>query len=154
MTELRDPATSFSIERVFNAKRDRVYAAFTTPELLRQWWRPDGYHFTHLEMDARPGKTWKSVMVSDAGDFTWTSKGKFDEVISGERLVWRVIGSPDDSDDGHETRVTLTFDDDPAGTRVTLTHEQFPDPETRDHHQGGWGTCLDKLARLFDSGRI
>ena len=93
-------------------------------------------------------------MVSDAGDFMWTSKGTFDEVESGTRLVWRVVGSTGDGDDGHETRVTLTFEDDPAGTRVTLTHERFPDSETRDHHQGGWGACLDKLARLFDIGRI
>ncbi len=153
MPEPRDPATSFCVERVFKAKRDRVYAAFTSPGLLHQWWCPDGYHFTHLEMDARPGKMWKSVMVSDAGDFTWTSKGTFDEVVSGKRIVWRVTGSTDGGE-GHETRVTLTFDDDPGGTRVTLTHERFPDSETRDHHQGGWGTCLDKLARLFDTGRI
>ena len=30
------------VERVFDAPRDRVFAAYTDPELIPEWWGPHG----------------------------------------------------------------------------------------------------------------
>jgi len=35
-------AQVLTIKRTFNAPRDRVFAAFTSPELLRDWFGPPG----------------------------------------------------------------------------------------------------------------
>ena len=43
------------LERVFNAPRDLVWKAWTTPEHLKQWWAPRPYHTPECEMDLRPG---------------------------------------------------------------------------------------------------
>ena len=34
--------TSLEIKRFINAPRDRVYAAWTDPAQLKQWWGPEG----------------------------------------------------------------------------------------------------------------
>ncbi len=41
-------------ERVFDAPRERVYAAFTDPELIPEWWGPRKTTTTVDVMDVRP----------------------------------------------------------------------------------------------------
>ena len=41
------------VERVFDAPRERVFAAFTDPELIPQWWGPRGTH-DDRRRDGRP----------------------------------------------------------------------------------------------------
>ena len=43
------------IERILDAPRERVYAAFTDPELIPQWWGPHGTTAQVAEMDVRAG---------------------------------------------------------------------------------------------------
>ena len=42
-------------ERVFEARRERVFAAYTDPELIPEWWGPRGVTTTVDQMDLRPG---------------------------------------------------------------------------------------------------
>jgi uncharacterized protein YndB with AHSA1/START domain len=42
-------------ERVFDAPRERVFAAFSDPELIAQWWGPRGVTTIVDQMDVRPG---------------------------------------------------------------------------------------------------
>ena len=42
-------------ERVFDAPRDRVWAAYTDPELIPQWWGPRDAAVTVDKMDVQPG---------------------------------------------------------------------------------------------------
>lgn len=48
--------------RVFAAPRELVFRAWTEPELIRQWWGPQGYDTPVAEIDLRPGGEWKTVM--------------------------------------------------------------------------------------------
>ena len=42
-------------ERIFDAPRDRVYAAYTDPELIPQWYGPRGSTTIVDQMDVRVG---------------------------------------------------------------------------------------------------
>jgi hypothetical protein len=50
------------IERVFDAPRDRVFAVYTDPELIPEWWGPRGTTAVVDQMDARPGGSWRFVI--------------------------------------------------------------------------------------------
>ena len=50
--------TEIRLERVFDAPREHVFAAFTDPELIPEWWGPGT---TVDEMDVRPGGSWRFV---------------------------------------------------------------------------------------------
>lgn len=44
--------------REFGVPRERVFRAWTTPDLLARWWGPHGFTNTFHECDVRPGGTW------------------------------------------------------------------------------------------------
>lgn len=47
----------FVITGVFDAPRDRVFEAYTDPDLIPQWWGPEGLATTVDKKDFRPGAT-------------------------------------------------------------------------------------------------
>ncbi len=53
--------------RLINAKRERVYNAFTDPENIGTWWGPDGFTITTHEMDVRVGGKWRFIMHGPDG---------------------------------------------------------------------------------------
>ena len=48
-------------ERIFDAPRDVVWQAFMDPERIPLWWGPHGSSATVVEMDVRPGGTWRFI---------------------------------------------------------------------------------------------
>src|SRR2546430_5949336 len=55
------------ISREFDAPKHLVYRAWTTPELVKQWWHAKRGEVTLVEIDLRVGGKWRSVMVADGG---------------------------------------------------------------------------------------
>ncbi|GAA1578134.1 SRPBCC domain-containing protein [Actinomadura kijaniata] len=55
------------VERGFAAPPERLWRAWTTPEVAR-WWGPHGWRAEVHEMDVRPGGRWRYSIVPDAGD--------------------------------------------------------------------------------------
>jgi uncharacterized protein YndB with AHSA1/START domain len=115
------------IERVFDAPRDRVFAAFTDPELIPEWWGPHGTTTVVDRMDVRPGGDWRFVSRnSDGGESGF--RGTFREVTPPERIVWTFEweGMP-----GHVLVETVTFED--LGDRtMVITTSLFHTAEERD----------------------
>ena len=48
-------------ERTFDAPRERVWQAFTDPEIVPRWWGRHGTTTTVAEMDVRPGGKWRYI---------------------------------------------------------------------------------------------
>jgi len=66
-----DDGKTLRVEREFNASRDLVWAAWTTAELLDQWWAPKPYRSITKSMDFRVGGTWLYYMQGPEGDIHW-----------------------------------------------------------------------------------
>lgn len=64
------------IVREFNAGLELVWKAWTTAELLDQWWGPKPWRAETKTMDFRVGGFWLYAMVSPEGEKGW-SKGNF-----------------------------------------------------------------------------
>lgn len=115
------------VERVFEAPRERVFAAYTDPELIPRWWGPRGTTAVVDEMDARTGGKWRFAIRNSDGSETGF-RGVFREVSPPERIVqtfeWE--GLP-----GHVSVDTATFEDLGDRTRVVTT-SIFHTPEERD----------------------
>jgi uncharacterized protein YndB with AHSA1/START domain len=114
------------IEREFDAPRDRVFAAYTDPELIPQWWGPHGTATVVDQMDVRAGGSWRFVSKSDEGDTAF--RGTYREVTPPERIVqtfeWE--GMP-----GHISVETAEFQDLGDRTKVVTT-STFHTQEERD----------------------
>jgi uncharacterized protein YndB with AHSA1/START domain len=115
------------IERVFDAPRDRVFAVYTDPELIPEWWGPRDTTAVVDEMDVRPGGSWRFVVrIADGSETAF--RGTYREVTPPERIVqtfeWE--GLP-----GRVSVETATFEDLGDCTKVTTT-SLFHTPEERD----------------------
>lgn len=113
-----------SVSRVFDVPRERVYAAWTRPELLMGWWGLSGFTMTFCRVDLRPGGVFLIGMRSPGGRDVW-SGGVYHEVVAAERLVFTAYfadgdARPRSSDLPQETLVTVTFADHGHGTRLTI----------------------------------
>lgn len=132
------------LERVFDAPIALVWARFTEQEHLAKWSAPRGFTIPHGEGDLRPGGKWRCQMRAPEGNTIWLG-GTYREIVPMRRLVmthaWEEDGVP-----GHETLVTVRFEDLGAKTRVTLEQSGFDSAGARDGHKGGWSECLDILA--------
>jgi uncharacterized protein YndB with AHSA1/START domain len=109
------------ITREFDAPRDLVYRAFTTPELVRRWWHARRGEVTVVEIDLRVGGRYRYVMVTPDG-FEVAFHGEYRELVPGERIVSTETyeGVPDGvSEEDATTFNTATFSE--AGGRTMLT---------------------------------
>jgi uncharacterized protein YndB with AHSA1/START domain len=59
------------VERSFNAPVDLVWAAWTEPEILDQWWAPKPWQAQTKSMDFREGGFWHYAMVSPENEKHW-----------------------------------------------------------------------------------
>src|SRR6266487_2572323 len=109
------------ITREFDAPRDLVYKAWTTPELVERWWHAKRGEVIVVEIDLRVGGKWRYVMVADDG-FEVGFHGEYLEIVPNEKIVSTEVyeGLPErvSQEDG-ATVNTATFTE--ADGRTTLT---------------------------------
>jgi uncharacterized protein YndB with AHSA1/START domain len=120
------------ITREFDAPKDLVYKAWTTPELVKRWWSANRGEVTIAEIDLRVGGRWRYVMVADGG-LEVGFHGEYHEIVPNERIVSTEIYEGMPQGDGPEqgTVNTATFTE--ADGRTTLTIlVQAPSKEIRD----------------------
>lgn len=139
--------TALTTTRIIKAPRDRVFTAWTTPELLMKWWGPGPVTCPEAHVDLREGGEYRIANKSPDGDIIWIS-GIFKLIDKPEKLIyeWNISAAG-----GTITLVTVLFNEHPEGTELILTHERFPDQPIRDMHLAGWGGCLDKLEIFLGS---
>lgn len=62
---------TINVKREFAADLNLVWAAWTTPELLDQWWAPKPYRTRTKSMDFRVGGSWFYAMISPENESHW-----------------------------------------------------------------------------------
>jgi uncharacterized protein YndB with AHSA1/START domain len=114
------------VERVFNAPRERVWQAFTDPEMLAQWWGR-GNKLVIERMELERGGHWR--FVEHAPDGVHGFEGRFRDVMPPERLVqtFEWDGMP-----GYVEITTVTLEDLGDGRTKVVSTALFHTTEERD----------------------
>lgn len=113
-----DPALpTIVITREFEATPERVFRAYTDPDLVVQWLGPRRLRMRIEEYDARRGGSYRYLHVDDDGT-EYAFRGVFHEVRPSERIVQTF--TYEDYPDGVSLE-TATFEDLGGRTRVTTT---------------------------------
>jgi uncharacterized protein YndB with AHSA1/START domain len=145
------------LTRIINAPREKVFKAWTDPELLRQWFAPKPWTTPVAQLDVRPGGANLIVMRGPDGN-EFPNRGVYLEVVRNERLVFTDAYTKawEPSEKPFMT-ATLTFEDAGSGkTKYTarVLHWTVADCETHKKmgfHEG-WGQCAAQLEAVV-SGR-
>jgi uncharacterized protein YndB with AHSA1/START domain len=146
MATRQQRTATLSLRRTFQAPRERVFRAWTTPEEMMRWKAPGDRTAPLVEVDLRVGGTYRIHMRSpDGGEMRLV--GVYREVDPPRKLVytWNWETSPELG----ETLVTVEFVERGRATEVVLTHELFPTEAARALHEQGWRGSLDKLADVL-----
>ena len=140
---------SLEIKRLIKAPRDRVYAAWTDPAQMKQWFGPENVRTRDLIADARVGGTFRWDLTNSDGE-KMTCRGEYRELQPGKKIVFTWQWQDDEDWENHTSIVTVELDDAEGGTELRLIHEKLPSEESRDRHNEGWNSVLDKLERFFN----
>ena len=133
-------------------QREKVFRAWTEPELLKQWFNPRPWTTPVAELDVRPGGA-NLIVMRDPDGNEYPNRGVYLEVVKNERLVftdaytegWAPSEKP-------FMTVILTFEDEGGDTRYTarVRHWTVADRETHENmgfHEG-WGKATDQLEEV------
>jgi uncharacterized protein YndB with AHSA1/START domain len=154
MNKAASPASDreLVLTRLIAAPREKLYRAWTEPELLKQWFAPLPWTTPHVEVDVRPGGSSLFVMRSPEGtDFP--NRGVYLEVVPNERLVFTdaYLKAWEPSEKPFFTGI-LTFEDEGGKTRYTARARHWSVVDREAHEKmgfhEGWGQCADQLAAL------
>ncbi|MFZ3358219.1 MAG: SRPBCC family protein [Xanthobacteraceae bacterium] len=141
-----DPRSIIGV-REFDAPRDLVFAAFTDPRHLSQWWGPNGFTTSTLSFDMRPGGVWRFVMHGPDGR-DYQNRVTYEEIVPPQRLVYR----HGDDVEPVQFRQTIVFEDLGGRTRITWRGD-FPTAAERDRVISEYGAdkgLAETLARLAE----
>lgn len=138
------------ITRIFNARRELVFKAWTDPKHVAQWWGPKGFTSPVCEMDVRPGGAILIHMRGPDG-IIQPMRGVFHEIVEPERLVFTTRAFEDaDGKPQLEVLNTVTFAEVWGKTELTLQARVVratPDvAEALAGMEEGWKQTLDRLA--------
>lgn len=142
------------ITREFDAPKDLVYRAWTTPDLVRRWWAGQRGEVTIVEIDLRVGGAWRYVMVV-GGRLEIAFHGEYREMVPNERIVSTEVfeGMPD----AGGSVVTTTFAEVDGRTVLSLLG-RYPSQEVRDAvinsgMEGGMQEQMDAVEQIVISLR-
>ena len=149
MTFTVNPDTDLTFTRTLPAPRDLVWACWTDPKLLKQWFMPAPHRVEEAEVVARPGGPFRVVMNVDGKIID--RPGVVLEAIPTRRLVWTDSYAPGwiMRPEAFVTAI-LSFSDAPGGqTQYDVLVRHLSAEVKRDHEKmgffDGWGTVSDQL---------
>jgi uncharacterized protein YndB with AHSA1/START domain len=140
--------TSLEIKRFINAPRSRVYATWTDPAQLKEWWGPESVRTRNFAAEVRVGGKYRWDLINQE-DEEMSVFGEYRELVPEKKIVFTWKWDDDDVWENRSSIVTVELSDRDGGTELLLKHEQLPSTESRDRHDEGWNSVLDRLEKFL-----
>jgi len=143
------------LTRIINAPREKVYDAWTQPELMKQWFTPRPWTTPVVETDVRPGGASLIVMRGPDGN-EFPNRGVYLEVVPNERLVFTdAYAKAWEPSEKPFMTVMLTFEDAGDGkTKYTARARHWTVADREAHEKmgfhPGWNKATDQLEALLN----
>lgn len=141
------------LARIIDAPREKIFRAWTDPEILKQWFVPKPWTISKVEMDVRPGGSSLIVMRDPDGN-EYPNPGVFLEVVENEKIVTTdaFTGAWTPSEKPFMTMI-LTLEDAGEGRTRYIARALHWNAEDREAHEKmgfheGWGQCADQLEEI------
>jgi len=154
-----DPNLDLVLERTLDVPVEAAWKAWTTPELIYDWFCPKPWKVVECAIDLFPGGRFNFVMQSPEGE-NYPNVGCVLEVEKEKKLSWTDNLLPGfrptanhTSTSGLKFTAIILFEADGNKTKYTAIAKHKDEADKTKHeemgfHQG-WGICADQLVALM-----
>jgi len=136
---------SILMSRQYDSPPEKVFQAWTDPEIVRKWWGNEEYRVTMIEIDLRVGGRYRWGLYHLPTQKDHIVSGEYLEIIPNSKVVctwqWESMD--------YANELMLDFKPNENGTELTLNHIKFVDKALRDDHAQGWTGCFDRIGLLL-----
>jgi uncharacterized protein YndB with AHSA1/START domain len=152
-----DPMLDLALERIVDVSPELVWAAWTTPEHVKQWFTPAPWKTVDCEIDLRPGGIFRTVMRSPEGE-EFPNLGCYLEIIPNEKLVWTNALEPGyrpskslsmNTSDTFSFTAIISLEPHEKGAKYAALVIHADEESCKKHKDmgfyDGWGKALDQL---------
>jgi uncharacterized protein YndB with AHSA1/START domain len=148
-------ARELTLECVIDASPEKLYRAWTEPELLKKWYCPRPWTVSSAQLDVRPGGTNLVIMRSPEGQ-ECPNLGVYLEVVKNERLVFTdAFVQPWVPSEKAFFVVTITFEAHGSKTKYSARVQHWSVADREEHEKmgfhDGWAKATDQLIELVSS---
>jgi len=140
------------MRHIIAAPRERVLAAWTSPEEIQHWFGPATCRVQSVRLDLRVGGEYCFDVFSQKIGQT-KIRGTYKEIEAPEHLVYSWQCGCDSDLALDESLVTVDFIDLGSSTEVRLRHELLLNEDVREDHKHGWIGTFEKLASYLAAER-
>lgn len=138
---------TLTLKRTFHAPRQLVWAAWTEPKHLAEWWGR-GMEVQIEEHDFTVGGKWKYVMAMPDGN-QFVSEGVYAEIVAPEKIVSSAEFRP--MTEG--VIFTALFEEDGDTTKFTFSvlhpTEEYKKQQEDMGFYNGWGSVFETLDKYL-----
>jgi uncharacterized protein YndB with AHSA1/START domain len=138
------------VTRAFAAPVSTVWKFWTQPELIAQWFGPDGFDvpLDSVVIELEVGGRWELSMREISSGNLYPIKGSITQLVPNEYLEMSADSAMTDSGELKDLGLRITFHDHGDKTRVTLHQGEFTD-EQKKETAVGWEMSWVKLDGLL-----
>lgn len=130
-----------TVETTIQSPIERVWAAYTTPEDIKQWnTASDDWHTTNSTVDLRVGGAFTSRMEAKDGSFGFDFAGTYTKVIPNERIEY-AFG---------DRNGAVEFINSSDGVKVRVTFDAESQNPVEQQRQG-WQAILNSFAKHVEA---
>lgn len=143
-----DQAMELKLKRSFSAPINRVFRAWSDPEVLKMWWHAGAeYECSVAEVDFKVDGLYRLGMIHIEKKVEHVVGGRFIEIIPNKKIVftWKW----ENRDEIDSSTVSIDLIETENGTDLILTHTGFSSDDSKNDHNRGWNLCLDELINLL-----
>jgi len=134
-------AQSITVQTTVAAPVERVWAAYTTPDDIKQWnAAPEDWHTPNATVDLREGGAFSSRMEAKDGSMGFDFAGTYTKIETHRRIAY-------DFGDRH---AEVEFVPDERGVRVSVTFEAESEHPV-EMQRAGWQSILDNFKRYVEA---
>lgn len=140
------------ITRMFDAPRELVWKAWTTPTMLVKWFGCAAFSTESAACDVREGGTYRVVLRNPAGEDipiygTYTAVRPIGHLAFTHQ--WEIPPVPVNPAH-HHTLVTVDLHEEGTRTRMEFRQTGLATEASRDSHVGGWCDSMDALSGVIE----
>jgi uncharacterized protein YndB with AHSA1/START domain len=149
-----NPELDLKLEMNVPLSASHLYKAWTTPELLQEWFCPKPWTVSHCEMDLCSGGKFNTTMKSPEGQ-EMENFGCFIELVENKKIVWT-----DSMTEGFRPTTkgfmtaTVTFEEISSNQTLYKVHVQHANMQDKKNHEemgfvAGWTMAMNQLIELM-----